>query len=124
MKKVIQWTLSGILMLILLSSGLMKLSGLPEAEEMAAAVGGAGNLLFLGVLELIIAILFIIPRTKVVVLLLMIAYFGGAMATHLISGDSILVPSFIQTLVWFALFMIVPELKESLIQKRITSTNS
>ncbi|MCG8328415.1 MAG: DoxX family protein [Chitinophagales bacterium] len=124
MKKVIQWTLSGILMLILLSSGLMKLSGLPEAEEMAAAVGGAGNLLFLGVLELIIAILFIIPRTKVVGLLLMIAYFGGAMATHLISGDSILVPSFIQTLVWFALFMIVPELKESLIQKRITSTNS
>lgn len=124
MKKVIQWTLSGILMLILLSSGLMKLSGLPEAEEMAAAVGGAGNLFFLGVLELIIAILFIIPRTKVVGLLLMIAYFGGAMATHLISGDSILVPSFIQTLVWFALFMIVPELKESLIQKRITSTNS
>lgn len=124
MKKVIQWTLSGILMLILLSSGLMKLSGLPEAEEMAAAVGGAGNLLFLGVLELIIAILFIIPRTKVVGLLLMIAYFGGAMATHLISGDSILVPSFIQTLVWFALFMTAPELKESLIQKRITSTNS
>lgn len=121
-KKIVEWTLSGVLILILLSSGILKLSGLPQAGEMAASVGGAKNLLFLGVLEIIIVFLFVIPRTKVIGLLLMIAYFGGAMATHLITGEPILVPTLIQALVWLTAFFAIPELKEKLLKKNITTT--
>jgi len=121
-KKIVEWALSGVLILILLSSGILKLSGLPQAEEMAASVGGTKNLLFLGVLEIIIVLLFVIPRTKVVGLFLMIAYFGGAMATHLITGEPILIPTLIQTLVWLTAFFAIPELNDRLVKKNIATT--
>src|SRR3989338_4458309 len=56
------------------------------AEEMMKKLGMEGLMVQLGVLELLIAILFMIPRTSTVGFVLMVGYLGGALATILTHG--------------------------------------
>ncbi len=57
-----------------------------QAEEFGRRLGTIGLERPLGVLELIIVALFIIPRTSTVGFVLMIGYMGGALATNLTHG--------------------------------------
>ena len=59
-----------------------------EAEAMGQRIGTAGLEYPLGVLEGIITILFLIPRTSTVGFVLMVGYLGGALATNLTHGFS------------------------------------
>ena len=58
------------------------------AEVMGNKLGVVGLDHQLGVLELIIVALFLIPRTSTVGFVLMIGYMGGALATNLTHGFS------------------------------------
>ncbi|MFM7710848.1 MAG: DoxX family protein [Ferruginibacter sp.] len=51
----------------------------------------------LGVVEIVCLLLFIIPRTGILGTLLLVAYMGGAIATHVEHGVSIVVPCIIQS---------------------------
>lgn len=57
-----------------------------QAEEFGRKLGTIGLERQLGVLELIIVALFLIPRTSTVGFVLMIGYMGGALATNLTHG--------------------------------------
>lgn len=59
-----------------------------DAEIMGTKLGVMGIEHALGVLELIIVALFLIPRTSTVGFVLMIGYMGGALATNLTHGFS------------------------------------
>lgn len=120
-KQIIQWTLTGILVFILMGSGIFKVSGAPDTAEMAESLGGVNNLIFLGVLEILIAALFLIPKTSIIATLLMTAYFGGAMAAHLVTGDSILVPTIIQVLIWVTAIFRFPELTQRFLSEKKTA---
>lgn len=56
------------------------------ADAMGQRLGVVGLEHQLGVLELIIIVLFLIPRTSTVGFVLMIGYMGGALATNLTHG--------------------------------------
>jgi len=56
------------------------------AELMGQRLGTIGLERGLGVLEIIILILFLVPRTSVVGFILMTGYLGGALATQLTHG--------------------------------------
>lgn len=56
------------------------------AEAMGQRLGVSGLEQGLGVLELIIVVLFLVPRTSTVGFVLMIGYMGGALATNLTHG--------------------------------------
>ena len=67
-KKILGFSLTGLVALVFLMSGIMKLMGGENAAEMAKGAGGESNLLILGIIELCIVALWFIPRTGVVVI--------------------------------------------------------
>lgn len=58
------------------------------AEAMSQKLGVTGLEHSLGVLEIIITVLYVIPRTSTVGFVLMVGYMGGSLATNLTHGFS------------------------------------
>src|SRR5690554_7066139 len=82
--KITGWTLTIILALVFTMSAFMKLTQNETALAQASSIGlDASTYQFIGVIEIISLILFIIPRTGVLGAMLLVAYLGGAIATHL-----------------------------------------
>jgi hypothetical protein len=64
------------------------------------------TLTVLGAVELFCVILYLIPRTAVLGAILMTAYFGGAVASHIRIGESIwFVPVLFGVVVWLGLWL-------------------
>lgn len=110
------WVLTTLLGLLFTMSAFMKLSQDETALAQASAYGfNATTYLFIGVIEIISLILFIIPRTGILGTLLLIAYLGGAIVTHLQHQESVVMAVIVQTLLWITAFLRFPELKQRLI---------
>ncbi|HLJ10092.1 MAG TPA: hypothetical protein VKU82_02825 [Planctomycetaceae bacterium] len=71
----------------------------PRAREAAVAV-----------LDVVSSILFLIPRTRPLGLLLVSAYLGGAIATHVQHDDLPLGPAVILSMVWAATWLRNPQI--------------
>jgi hypothetical protein len=120
-KKIIGWVLTGLVSFVFLGSALGKLTGNEEALKMATTFGlDANTYLTLGLVELISLILFIIPRTGIIGTLLLVAYLGGAIATHLEHGQSIVAPCVIQAFLWVVAINRFPELKSRFLNANST----
>jgi hypothetical protein len=118
----IGWVLTGLLGLMLLGSAAYKLSGSAEALAKAAAFGLLPTTYrTLGLLEAASVLLFLWPRTAVPGTLLLAAYLGGAIATHLQhQPEGILLPIGLEAAVWLAAGLRLPELTERLRARRPT----
>jgi hypothetical protein len=80
--------LSGLVIVFLLADGAMKLVPLDVVTETSAQLGLAAHLARpLGVITLACTILYAIPRTSVLGAILLTAYMGGAIATHVRVGS-------------------------------------
>ena len=111
-KRIIYWGLTGLISAVFLFSASSKLSGNAEAIKMAESFHlDAKTLMWIGVLEVICLALFVIPRTGILGTLLLSAYMGGAIATHLVNGMSIVAPCIIQAVVFFVAIYRFPELR-------------
>lgn len=115
--KIVSWVLAGLVAFALVGSGMVKLSGGEQAAEMAKGLGGTGHVMLLGILELVIALIWLIPRTGIIGTLLAAAYMGGAIAVHFIGNQPVLIPVVIQMLIWIAAAMRFPELTKRLMNK-------
>lgn len=107
-KQWIGWILAGLISFVFVGSGIAKLMG--GNAEMAKSLGGESTMMILGILELGIVVLFLVPKTGIIGSLLMIAYMGGAMAVHLTTGQSIVLQTIIQALIWLVSAYRFPEL--------------
>jgi uncharacterized membrane protein YphA (DoxX/SURF4 family) len=103
------WTsyiMSALPALLLLFSGVMKLV---QPTGMEKAFGDLGwdmkFALGLGILELACTILYLIPRTAVLGAILLTAYMGGAIATHVRIGDLYVMQILLGVLVWGGLYL-------------------
>lgn len=115
-KNIINWVLTGLVSFIFIPSAIMKLSGSAEVVENFAKMGIDGSTAkMIGIVELISIILFIIPRTGVLGTLLLAAYMGGAIATHLEHGESFVAQCVIQAFIWIVAVIRFPELKQRLL---------
>jgi len=95
--------LTGIL---LLGSTAAKLAHIPKVEMQMAALGSGGNnLLFIGLLELASAALFLLPLTRSAGLLLVSSYLCGAISTHVQHDKPILVPSILLLAIWLGAWL-------------------
>jgi uncharacterized membrane protein YphA (DoxX/SURF4 family) len=104
------WILTIVLGLLFAMSAFMKISQNEEAIAQAAASGlDANTYLLLGVVELLALILFVIPRTGIIGSLLLIAYMGGAIATHLQHQQPIAIAIVVQILLWVSVGLRFPE---------------
>jgi hypothetical protein len=82
--------LSGLVIAFLLLDGAMTLLALPVVTETMAALGwpaDIGTARLLGVLTIGCALLYAAPRTAVLGAILLTAYLGGAVATHVRIGN-------------------------------------
>jgi len=114
-KKIVGWILTGVIALMFGASALGKLFGGPDAAKMAESFGLTGQInQTLGIIELVSVILFIIPRTGVLGGLLLIAFMGGAIATHLEHGQPVVAPCVIQAVLWLIAIFRFPELRQRL----------
>lgn len=101
------WAISILVGLALLVSGFFKfMPPNAEAEQGLQHIGWrADQLGTLGVLEILSAILFLIPQTAIIGAILVTGYMGGAIATHLRVGDSVVVQIVIPILAWLGIWL-------------------
>lgn len=114
-KNIIGWSLSGLLGAFLLFSAFGKLSG--QMTEMMVSFGFTeGEVTLIAIGEIASVVLFLIPRTSSLGTLLLSAYMGGAIATHMQAAppaESYLVPSIILVAIWIAALFRVPGILKS-----------
>lgn len=100
------WVLSGILAFVFLPSAIFKMaqpSGFIEGWTKSYPAGAA---LPLGIIELALFVLYLVPKTRYLGGLIMLAYLGGAVATHVHTQDGLfLVPVIIGVIAWLGLFL-------------------
>lgn len=114
------WAATILVAFIFVASGLMKIMGGNATAEMAKVLGGEDKVVILGVLELFIAIVWVLPRTGVAGSLLAMAYMGGAIAVHFVSGQPVIVPVVIEVLIWLAAAVRFPELTRRLFNRELS----
>lgn len=101
MKNKIGWVLTGIVVLLLAASAIDKIRGSEHALQMTASFGIVPPVYrLLGMIEFGSVMLFAIPRTGILGLLLLASYLGGAIATHLQHQQNILFPAGIELSIW------------------------
>ena len=98
------------LSLVLVGSAAVKFAQVPKIVSHFAMLGFEGSkLLLIAGLEVASAILFALPRTRALGLLLVSAYLGGAIATHLGRNEPPFQPAFVLALFWLATLLRHPE---------------
>jgi hypothetical protein len=100
------WVLSGILALVFLPSAFFKIAqpaGFLEEWTKSYPAGAARPL---GIIELAMFVLYLVPKTRYLGGLIMLAYLGGAVATHLHADDGMFpVPITVGIMAWLGLFL-------------------
>lgn len=114
-KKIIGWVLSGLIGVMLILSAVGKFMG--AATPMMEHFGfTSSETTLIAVGELISAILFLIPKTQSLGTLLLSAYMGGAIASHMSAAvgteemggeevQSYVIPSIILVVIWLTSFI-------------------
>jgi hypothetical protein len=119
-KTIVGWVLSALAGLFLIgASGMPKFFDFPGKEEMMAHLGLSLDLLpTIAVIEIAVAVLYLIPKTAFLGAILTTGYLGGAVATHLRVGDGlfeILFPVIVGAILWTGLALRKPILFSLLI---------
>ena len=103
------WILGGLAALGLLAGGVLDVVKPPFVVEGITRAGyPEGMIVPLGVVVIVATLLYLIPATAAVGAILLTAYFGGAVATHLRLGDPAtmwLVPVGYAVVLWVALVL-------------------
>lgn len=104
------WVLTGLVGLFLIgASGLPKFLDWPGKSEMMDKLEIPLELLpMIGAIEILVTLVFLIPRTSFVGAILVTGYLGGAVWTHLRVGDVWIFPIIIGVVVWLALALRQP----------------
>lgn len=109
--KIAGWILSVLIALFLIgASASGKFTHWEGKTEMFDKMGWPEDLMYnIGIVEVAITILFLMPRVSFLAAILLTAYLGGATATHVRIGDHFFFPIIIGILVWIALGLRQPE---------------
>jgi len=114
-RKITAWIAVGLMTALFMMSATMKLMAGKDAEIAVNFVkwGLDGKLMLIGMGELIAAILFLIPRTSSIGVLLLTAHLGGAIVTHMSNGEMFIPQAIMLLLVWVANYLRNPEMLAS-----------
>ena len=100
------WVLSGILAFLFVPSAFFKIAqpaGFIEGWTRSYPAGAARPL---GIIELTMFVLYLVPKTRYLGGLIMLAYLGGAVATHVHAEDVWFpVPIMVGIIAWLGLYL-------------------
>jgi hypothetical protein len=104
-RRITGWVLTGLVGLFLIgASGIPKFIDWPGKKDMFDHLGITAELSpVLGVIEIVVTLLFLIPRTSFLGAILVTGYLGGAVWAHLRVGDPWFFPIIIGVVMWVAL---------------------
>lgn len=106
--RVISWLSAAV---FLLSAG-MKFKGGPELSEGMAKLGLPESMLIpLAILELVCAVVYLVPATAVLGAILLTGFLGGAILTHWRVGDMVVIQVVLGLLVWLGVYLREDRLK-------------
>ncbi len=103
-------TLTTIAVVFLIMDATIKVLKLPVAVDSTVQVGySAAVVLPIGLLEIALLVLYLIPRVAPLGAVLWTGYLGGAVATHLRLGDPLLThvlfPTYVGAMLWTGLWL-------------------
>jgi len=111
----IGWIVSILPCLLLLMSAAMKFIKPAGFDEGLQHMGWtADRMATIGVVEIACVILYLIPKTAVLGAILLAAYLGGAVATHVRVGDPFIAPVLAGIFLWLGLWLRDARLRELL----------
>jgi hypothetical protein len=117
-KTTISLILTILVSALFIFSAVGKMAGTKEVIEGAKAMGlSPATMRNIGIIELIITLLFASNRTGVIGGVLLLAYMGGAIATHLEHGQSVVAPIAIAVFVGIVALFRFPELTLRILKK-------
>jgi hypothetical protein len=117
-KTTISLILTILVSALFIFSAVGKIAGTKEVIEGAKAMGlTPATMRNIGIIEIIITLLFASKRTGVLGGILLVAYMGGAIATHLEHGQSVVAPLVIAVFVGVVAMFRFPELSNRLLGK-------
>jgi hypothetical protein len=112
-RKITGWVLTGLLSALFLASASGKLLRAAPVVDMFQKWGLGDDVILIGVGEAASALLFLIPRTHSLGLLLLSGYMGGAIVTHMQHGESYIAQSIILAVIWVTGFLRHPQVLQS-----------
>lgn len=124
-RNIIGWVLTAVIVLMFLFGAVTNIMLSPDTKKQMAEMGLSipdQTLQLIGVLQLLCAILFLIPRTGVLGTLLLTAYLGGAISFHVLRGDGNYLNAVIfEALVWITALIRFPEIGWRLFRGHVPS---
>ena len=118
-KNIINWILTALVALVFLGSALGKIMGNANTLKMAESFGiSAAAFKIIGIIEVVAALLFVFPRTGVLGAFILIAFMGGAIATHVEHNQPFVPQLIISAFLWIVTIIRFPELLERITGKR------
>ena len=111
--KIVSWVISILPVLLLLMSATFKFiqPGQEFADGLTHLGWSADAMYKLGFVEIACAIIYLIPRTSILGAILVTAYLGGAVATHVRVGDPFYTPIIVAVFIWLGLWLRDPRVK-------------
>jgi len=99
------WVLTILLVLLFLMGSVIALTKNPQAVEGFKKYGyPEKSLVVLGIVELVCALLYVLPMTSMLGAILLTGYLGGAVATHVRAGEPFFFPILFGIVVWLGLY--------------------
>lgn len=111
-QRVTGWVLSGLLALVFLPSAFFKVSQPAGFIEEWSKAYPAASARPLGIIEVTVFVLYLVPKTRYLGGLFMLAYLGGAVATHVHANDGMFyAPVIVGVVAWLGLYLRDPKLR-------------
>lgn len=104
---------SGLVAFALTMSAIMKISKAPPVIEGFTKFGfPEGTIRPIGIVELACVVLYLVPKTRLFGAILVTAYLGGAVVTHVRAGEPFVTPIVLGILAWAGLTLRDPRLRD------------
>lgn len=120
--KITGWALTAVLGLLFAFSAFLKISQNEAAIAQASAIGiDAHTYRLIGLVEITSLILFLVPRTAIIGAFFLIAYMGGAIATHLQHQQPVGMAVGVQVVLWITIAVRFPDLLQRVFSPNLTT---
>jgi hypothetical protein len=103
--RIISIVLKVLVALMLVMSGVMKLSHSKDIVDGFTKAGLGDYITLIGVIELIAVVLYLIPKTSRLGFLLVTAYLGGAIVTQMATSQLPFASAIILAVCWISMFL-------------------
>lgn len=111
-KTIVGWILTILPSLLLVFSGTMKLIQ-PEgfAENVEKTGFNTDVMFYIGIVELLCVLIYLVPQTAVLGAILLAGYMGGAIVTHVRAQEDFTIQFLIGVIIWLGVYFREPRLR-------------